>query len=190
MKIADVPGIRTGPGRANRVVSAAAAAAVAAVLALFPAALNAGPGSNPSPFTAGSARLSFAVGGATAFQRNYSVLGVGGGYFIADGIEAGLDYESWSGNSPHIQQISPQVRAVFTGTGDLRPYAGVFYRRTLIEGFRDLDTAGLRAGVFFLTGRNFFFGAGLAQEEHLNCDRTVYSHCSETYPELGFAVVF
>ncbi len=170
----------------NRILTIAISAAFASAFLFLPPAAKAA----ESPFNAGSARLSLAFGGATAFDRNYSIFGIGAGYFIADGIEAGLDYESWSGNSPHIQQISPQVRAVFRKAGAVSPYAGIFYRRTLIEGYHDLDTAGFRAGIFIVTGSNFYFGAGLAQEEHLNCDRTVYSHCSETYPELDIAVVF
>ncbi len=170
----------------NRILPAAIAAAFAAALLVLPPSAKAA----ESPFIAGSARFSLAFGGATAFDRNYSIFGIGGGYFIADGIEIGFDAETWSGNSPHITQLSPQVRAVFHRAGAVNPYAGIFYRRTYIEGYRDLDTAGLRAGIFFVTGSNFYFGAGLVQEEHLNCDRTVYTHCSETYPELGIAVVF
>ncbi len=62
--------------------------------------------------------------------------------------------------------------------------------RTVIEGYRDLDTAGIRAVGYFLTGRNFYFAAGLAEEMHLDCDRNVYSSCTEIYPELSFAVIF
>jgi hypothetical protein len=166
------------------------AAAGALLLIIMPAALYAASGTGTYPFGAGSARLSIAFGGATAFNRNYTIFGIGGGYFIADGIEAGLDAEEWTGNSPRIQQFSPEVRAVFLRERSVNPYAGVFYRRTLIEGYRDLDTAGVRVGGYFQTGRNFYFGAGLAQEFHLNCDRTVYSSCAEIYPELLFAVVF
>jgi hypothetical protein len=143
-----------------------------------------------NPFSAGNARLSIAFGGATAFNRNYSIFGIGGGYFVTDNIEVGLDAEEWSGNTPRIEQVSPQARVVLRRYGVVQPYAGAFYRRTLIEGYPDHDTIGARLGVYFLTGRNAYFGAGLAQEIHLNCDRTVYSSCSETYPELLFAVIF
>jgi hypothetical protein len=142
------------------------------------------------PFTAGSARLSIELGGGTAFNQNYSILGIGGGYFVADGIEVGLDVEQWLGNSPNIEQVSPQARVVLRRNGIVQPYAGAFYRRTLIDGYPGQNTIGARAGVYFLTGGSTYFGAGLAQEVHLNCDRTVYSSCSETYPELMFAVVF
>jgi hypothetical protein len=143
-----------------------------------------------TPFTAGSARLSIELGGATAFNQNYSIFGIGGGYYIVDGIEVGLDLEKWSGNSPHIEQVSPEARVVLRREGIVQPYIGALYRRTLIQGYSGQDTVGARAGVYFLTGRNAYLGAGLAQEVHLNCNRTVYSSCSETYPELLFAIVF
>ncbi|HYA85892.1 MAG TPA: hypothetical protein VEI57_02350 [Nitrospirota bacterium] len=150
----------------------------------------AGPDAPATPFTAGSTRLSVELGGATAFNQNYSIFGIGGGYFVADGIEVGLDFEEWYGNSPHIEQVSPQARYVLRRDGIVQPYVGAFYRRTLIQGYPGQDTVGIRAGVYFLTGRRAYLGAGLAQEEHLNCNRTVYSSCSETYPELLFAIIF
>ncbi len=159
-------------------------------LIMLSTTVHAESGLSATPFTAGNARLSIFFGGATAFDRNYSIFGIGGGYFVADGVEVGLDAEEWSGNSPRIEQVSPQARLVFTREGIVQPYAGAFYRRTFIQGYRDHDTIGARAGAYFLTGRNAYFGAGLAQELHLNCDRTVYSSCSETYPELLFAVIF
>jgi len=142
------------------------------------------------PFTAGTNRLSIVFGSAVAFDQNYTVFGMGGGTFVADGVEVGLDAEVWSGNYPHIEQLSPEVRVVLSRDGVVQPYAGIFYRRTVIEDYRNLETAGVRAGVFFLSGRNAYFGAGLAEEIHLNCDRTVYTYCAETYPELLFAVIF
>lgn len=157
------------------------------VFLLQPALLHAGSG----PFTEGSARLSLAFGGAVAFDRNYSLFGLGAGYYVADGIELGFDAEKWSGNAPRITQVSPQARFVLRrDRAVVQPYAGIFYRRTLIEGYRDLDTAGARAGAYFFTGGNAYFGAGLAQEFHLNCDRTVYTYCVEAYPELLLAVFF
>ena len=147
-------------------------------------------GSESRPFTAGSARLSVAFGGATAFNRDYSVFGLGVGYFVSDGIEVGLDAEQWFGNSPHIEQVSPQLRAVVSTEGKIKPYVGAFYRRTYIENYRDLDTVGGRAGVYVLAGRNAYIGLGLAQDFHLNCDRTLYASCTETFPELLIAVIF
>jgi hypothetical protein len=162
----------------------------AVILLLLPIIATAAWGGSASPFSQGNARLSLGFGGATAFNRNYSIFAVGGGYFIADGIEIGLDAEQWSGNSPRIEQVSPQARMVLNTAGSVKPYVGAFYRRTFIEGYRDHDTIGARAGVYFLTGRSAYFGAGLAEDVHLNCDRTVYASCTETYPELLFAILF
>jgi hypothetical protein len=159
-------------------------------LIMLSTTVHAEAGLSTAPFAAGNARLSVSLGGATAFDQNYSIFGIGGGYFVADGVEVGLDVEEWSGNSPRIEQVSPQVRFVLVRGGTVQPYAGAFYRRTMIQGHPGHDTIGGRAGVFFLTGRNAYLGAGLAQEVHLNCDRTVYSSCQEIYPELLFAVIF
>jgi len=36
-------------------------------------------------------------------------------YFVAKGLELGVDGEAWTGNSPSIYKVSPQVRYVLTG---------------------------------------------------------------------------
>ena len=143
-----------------------------------------------APFTQGNARLSLHFGGATAFNQDYSIIGIGGGYYVADGVEMGLDAETWFGNSPRIAQISPEVRLVLNPAGSIKPYLGAFYRRTFIEHYRDSDTVGGRAGIYRLAGQRSYFGAGLALDAHLKCDRAVYTHCAEAYPELLFAVMF
>lgn len=160
------------------------------ILVLLPVAAHAASGSGSFSFNQGSARLALYAGGATAFDQNYSVFGIGGGYFVADGIEVGLDAETWSGASPKITQVSPQVRIVLNTASLINPYAGIFYQRTLIENHQDNNTVGGRAGVFYTAGRNACFGAGVVYATHLHCDRTVYSSCSETYPEISFAVLF
>jgi hypothetical protein len=143
-------------------LNAVRVAAFAISLVMLPFVSYAASGAGSYPFAAGSARLSITFGGATAFDQSYTVFGIGGGYYIADGIEAGFDAESWSGSSPRIEEFSPQVRAVFLRERSVNPYVGVFYLRTFIEGYRDLDTAGLRAGGYFPAGRNFYFAVGLA----------------------------
>jgi hypothetical protein len=160
------------------------------VLALLPITAHAASGSGTLAFSQGSARLAIHGGGATAFDQNYSVFGIGGGYFVADGVEAGLDAEKWFGNSPGITQVSPQIRIVLNTANTFNPYAGVFYRRTIIENHQDNDSVGARAGLFYTAGRNAYFGAGVVHEAHLSCDRTVFSSCSETYPELSITFLF
>jgi hypothetical protein len=160
------------------------------LILMLPFTAHAESGSASYPFSQGSARLSIFLGGGSAFNQNYTIFGLGGGYFVADGLEVGIDAETWTGNTPHIEQVSPQARYVFNVEGPVKPYAGAFYRRTHIESYRDSDSIGARAGAFFLAGGNAYFGAGIVQDNHLNCDRTVYAHCSEIYPELLFAILF
>jgi hypothetical protein len=142
------------------------------------------------PFRQGSVRMSIMLGSGTAFRQDYTILGAGLGYYVADGIEAGVDVESWQGNDPRITRWSPQVLYVHLTDGNAKPYAGVFYRRTSISQYKDLNDAGGRAGLLFLYGRKAYLGLGLAYESHLNCDRAVYDSCADTYPELRLAIVF
>lgn len=72
----------------------------------------------------------------------------------------------------------------------VKPYAGLFYRRIFIEDNGDQNDAGVRAGGIVLAGQRAYFGAGVVYDLRLNCDKSIYSSCSEVYPELMFAVMF
>ncbi len=147
-------------------------------------------GPDAYPFGKGSARLSLLVGSGTAFDQDYTIIGIGGGYYVTDGLEAGLDAETWQGNSPHIYRISPGLRYVLYTVQPVKPYAGLFYRRTFIEDHDDHNEAGVRAGGIVPAGQRAYFGAGVVYETRLNCDKSIYSSCSDVYPELMFAVMF
>jgi hypothetical protein len=142
------------------------------------------------PFGAGSSRLTVIVGNGSAFNDNYLIIGVGAAYFIADGLDLGLDFESWTGGNPGITKVSPRLDYVFNTGGSLRPYAGVFYRRTMIEGLNDLNSLGGRAGLYFMSGKGIYVGAGLVYESYLNCQTSTYSSCDDTYPEIIIAFSF
>ena len=142
------------------------------------------------PFAEGGMRLSLIVGSGSAYDRNYFVAGAGLGYFIADGIELGVEGESWSGSTPRLAKLSPQVRFVLPMDGTVRPYAGAFYRRTIVQGQDDLNSAGARAGLYFLSGNGGYIGAGLVYENYFNCNETVFRSCTAAYPELMFAIAF
>jgi hypothetical protein len=135
-------------------------------------------------------RLSVLVGNGYAFDESYLVVGVGFGYYFATGLELGLDYESWSGASPHISKISPAVRYVIPTNSAIRPYVGAFYRRTMIDNYDDLNSAGGRAGLYIVSGQGSYFGVGAVYEKYLSCDTKVYRSCSDAYPELIFAIAF
>ena len=53
-------------------------------------------------FGQGRFRLSGYGGVATAFDQTYTLIGLGAGYFIANGLELGVDGEGWFGNDPNI----------------------------------------------------------------------------------------
>jgi hypothetical protein len=141
-------------------------------------------------FGAGSTRLAVIVGNGYAFDNSYLLIGVGAAYFVANGLDLGLDMEFWTGSSPSITKISPRIDYVIKTGGSLRPYAGLFYRRTMIDGLDDLDSIGGRAGLFFTSGKGLYFGAGVVYENYLSCDTKIYSSCDDTYPEFIIAVSF
>jgi hypothetical protein len=60
----------------------------------------------------------------------------------------------------------------------------------MIDNYDDLNSTGGRAGIYVLSGRGSYFGAGMVYEKYLSCDETVYRSCSETYPEIIFAIAF
>jgi hypothetical protein len=161
--------------------------AVLACLLLFAIPADA---ADRDPFADGSMRLSVLVGNGYAFDESYFVIGVGFGYYFMSGLELGLDIESWQSGSPGITKISPAVRYVVPTNSPIRPYIGAFYRRTMIDNYDDLDSAGGRAGIYFVSGRGSYFGAGLVYEQYLSCDEAVYKSCSATYPEIIFAIAF
>ena len=142
------------------------------------------------PFADGSMRASVLVGNGYAFDESYLVVGVGFGYFFAKGLELGLDVESWSSGNPGITKISPAVRYVVPTNSAVRPYVGAFYRWTQIENYDDLTSTGGRAGIYFMSGQGSYFGAGMVYEKYLSCDEKVYRSCSDTYPEIIFAIAF
>ncbi len=141
-------------------------------------------------FSSGTTRLSVVVGNGYAFDNSYLLIGVGAAYFITDGLDLGLDFEYWTGSSPSITKISPRIDYVFNTGSTLRPYIGTFYRRTMIEDRKDLDSIGGRAGLFFVSGKGVYFGAGLVYESYLSCNTAIYSSCEDTYPEIIVAFSF
>jgi len=142
------------------------------------------------PFADGSMRASVLVGNGYAFDESYLVVGVGFGYFFAKGLELGLDFESWSSGNPGITKISPALRYVVPTNSAIRPYVGAFYRWTQIENYDDLTSTGGRAGIYVISGQGSYFGAGMVYEKYLSCDEKVYLSCSDTYPEIIFAIAF
>ena len=138
------------------------------------------------PFSQGGQTISILAGAGSAFGDDYIILGGGYGYYVIDGLELGIDAQFWLSGDPSITKVSPQIRYVFTQPKTVKPYVGAFYRRTFIENLEDLDSVGYRAGLNFMGQGNFFFGAGFVYESYKDCTETVYTDCSDTYPEILF----
>ena len=140
----------------------------------------------------GQGRFGFVVGGGSgyAFNQTYFVLGVGATYYIVDGLNAGLSVESWSGADPHITKVTPSLQYVFYQVPTVKPYIGAFYRRAYMSTLPDVDSVGGRAGVYVQAGRNAYIGGGVVYESYINCDKTIYSSCANTYPEISFTFAF
>jgi len=129
-------------------------------------------------------------GSGYAFDQTYFVLGLGVNYYLINGLNVGLAVESWTGADPHITKVTPSVQYVFYQVPTVKPYIGGFYRRAYISGQSDIDSVGGRAGLYVQAGRNAYIGGGVVYESYLDCNKTIYRSCTNTYPELSFTIAF
>jgi len=145
---------------------------------------------NAGPFDKGAKRGTVLLGSGRAFGDNYTILGLGFGYYVINGLELGIDVESWMGGTPAINQLSPSIRYVLRNNSSISPYLGAFYRRTYIKNLNDLDATGYRLGAYFNTSPNIYLGAGAVFINYRDCSTSIYSSCSDTYPEFTLAFTF
>lgn len=141
-------------------------------------------------FSKGTGRFSLLIGSGQAFGDDYTIIGIGVGYYVYDGLEFGINLDSWQGGDPEINQLTPEVRYVFRNESAVDPYVGALYRWTFISGLDDLTAYGLRAGAYLTTGRSSYVGLGVAYIEYTDCDERIYVSCSETYPEVSIGFSF
>ena len=156
-------------------------------------AATAGTGGVGTAFSKNSISLGIFVGSGSAFDDDYTILGVGVGYYLAEGLELGIDLQRWFSGEPEITKVSPQIRYVFTRAKTIKPYVGAFYRRTSFDDFDgieldDQDSFGYRAGAYFSSKNRVNIGAGFVYEEFKDCPRL--TDCSTTSPEVLFTVSF
>ncbi|MBL4711999.1 MAG: hypothetical protein JKX75_05805 [Gammaproteobacteria bacterium] len=151
-------------------------------------AASVGTGGVSAAFSKGSTSVGIVAGSGRAFNENYIIFGVGVGYYVFDGLELGIDAQHWFSGDPSISKISPQIRYVFVQSKTIKPYVGVFYRKTFIEDLADANSFGYRAGAYFSGKNGVYIGGGIVYEEYENCSRFV--DCSNTYPEILITVSF
>jgi len=150
-------------------------------------AASVGTGGVGGAFSKGSTSVGIVAGSGSAFNDNYIILGIGVGYYVLPGLELGIDVQHWFSGEPSISKISPQIRYVFTQAKVIKPYVGVFYRRTFIDDIRDYNSYGYRAGAYFSSSNGVYIGGGIVYEDESDCP---VSDCSNTYPEILFTVSF
>ena len=141
-------------------------------------------------FAKGHRRLSITGGWGQSFGDDYLLLGVGAGYFLADGLDVGVDFEAWLIGDPTVYKLSPRVDYVLWKSPRLKPYFGGFYRRSFITDYDDLHSLGGRAGAYYRGTRGGMVGAAIVYERYLDCEDSVYSSCDDFYPEIFFAKYF
>jgi hypothetical protein len=166
------------------------AAAVAAAACAFTVPAMAQSVGVAGGFSKGKTNLVVTAGTGNAFNESYLVLGVGASYYLFDGFNVGLAFESWTGSDPNMTKITPSVQYVFYQVQHVKPYVGAFFRRTSISGLDDLDSVGGRAGVFLQVGRNAYLGLGAAYESYLDCNTATYGKCNSTYGEVSLTFAF
>lgn len=137
------------------------------------------------PFQVGSKSLSIIVGSGQAFNDDYTIIGAGFGYYVVDGLQLSIAAEAWTGGKPSINKVSPGVQYVFARSEAIKPYLGAFFTRSTIDGFDDIDSVGVRAGAVFSNHSGYYVSAGLVYESYLDCNKTTFVECDDTYPELN-----
>ena len=156
-------------------------------------AASAGTGGVGTAFSKSQTNFSVVIGSGSAFDDDYTILGLGVGYYVTNGLELGVDLQRWFSGEPTITKVSPQIRYVFTEPKTIKPYVGAFYRRTSYDDYNgieldDQDSFGYRAGAYFSTNNRVYIGAGVVYEEFKDCSR--FTDCSTTSPEILFTVSF
>ena len=151
-------------------------------------AASVGTGGVSTAFSKNSTSVGVVVGSGSSFNDDYIILGVGVGYYVHTGLEIGIDLQHWFSGDPSVTKLSPQIRYVFTQPKVIKPYVGVFYRRTFVENLDDTDSYGYRAGAYFSDNNGVYIGGGIVYEEYTDCSRFV--DCSFTYPEILITVSF
>jgi hypothetical protein len=142
------------------------------------------------PFSRGNVRLTLLLGTGSTVSDTYFILGGGPGYFLADGLEIGLDYEGWFFGDPVIHRLSPGLRYILHMVPVIKPYVGTFYRRTFVTGgYEDFNQVGVRGGLYYVPrGGGVYVGGGAVYDRLLDCDDNSLVDCDSVYPEIFFGV--
>jgi len=142
------------------------------------------------PYQQGNIRNSLSLGGSEAFDNEYFLLGFGVGFFPVDYLELGVEGQYWLGGTPAIVKIGLQTQYILPLNSPVKPYAGIFYRNTIVSGFKDMYSNGFRAGLYYNPGQDFILGLGVVHENYLTGDKSEHDEYGKTYPEFTISGTF
>jgi|KBSSwiStaDraftv2_1062776.scaffolds.fasta_scaffold07075_5 hypothetical protein len=142
-------------------------------------------------FSKGNKRVTGTLGWGHSFNTDYLLLGIGAGYYLANGLDVGVDFEGWLIGDPSIYKLSPRADYVLWKMKRIKPYAGAFYRWNFVgNGYDDKNSLGGRAGAFYQSrGGRSMAGAGVVYERYLNLDER-FGSSDVVYPEVFVTVSF
>ncbi len=146
-------------------------------------------GPDPGPFKQGKIRVGFYGGAGSTYSQTYLLLGAGAGYYLLNGLEAGVDVEGWLLQDPTFWKVTPQVRYVLWQISPIRPYVGAFWRKTFVSGnlWPDYESYGARGGIAYRKGGSYL-AVGVVYEKF---NDTVFEGDDYVvYPEIAFWLSF
>ena len=142
--------------------------------------------SPPTPFDQGRIQLGIGIGGASATDTSWMILGLGAGYFVLKGLEVEAGTSLWLFGDPFIATLSPGVRYVFHMVPKVKPYLATFYRHYFITNdLPDSDSIGGQVGAYYMMNDSAYLGLGLIYEHFL--DSNLYSEPDQFYPAFTFS---
>ncbi len=142
-------------------------------------------------FSIGHKNVGFTLGQQSAYGHDYTVMGINAHYFVIDNLSIGLNYQTWLGDDPSINQFTVPVTYHLPLDLPYRPYLGAFYSHTYMgeDGeldYRDYDSYGGRVGISMQTGGSTYVSVGWVEEVY---DDGIESS-SRGYPEVSGGISF
>jgi hypothetical protein len=185
------PDSAAAPAPAAVTPTPAAAAPAPATTSATVSASSSAPVQAAGMFSKGNKRVTATAGWGHSFDTDYLLLGVGAGYYLANGLDVGVDFEGWLIGDPSLYKLSPRADYVLWKMKRIKPYAGAFYRWNFVgSGIDDKSSLGGRAGAFYQSrGGRSMAGAGVVYERYLDLDERIGSS-DVVYPEIFIAVSF
>ncbi|MEA1982831.1 MAG: hypothetical protein U9N39_04735 [Campylobacterota bacterium] len=137
-------------------------------------------------FKKGKSNFGVSLGTGSSYNNTYTLVGVSGNYFVIDNLSVGLSYRGWFGADPMQNELALATNYFISISKKFRPYVGAFVRETLIDGYDNRESYGVRGGVAMVT-KNTFVSLGYAYEHYSTC---IKEECSISYPEIVFGLSF